>query len=171
MQTYFYLHEGFDWILEGGREAIACSLWWIEERIQGQGAGGGGKPWPVTGGMKGHPYLWHSHLLSHHTWKPLDAPPGRRREKPWEGQRCDQPNSLYNNAMHQAWPSGVHKSGVVSTESEGPCRAHVPHAAGHLRSLGQHLLSEKQPRTRHLNLSTGQTAVHDAGKTPPVRDW
>ena len=68
-------------------------------------------------------------------------------------------------------PLGFTSRGVVSTESKGPRRAQVPHAPGHLRSLGQHLLSEKPPRTRHLNLSTGQTAVHDAGKTPPVRDW
>lgn len=41
----------------------------------------------VTGGIKGHPYTWHSHSLSHYTWKALDAPSGEEKAEVREGQR------------------------------------------------------------------------------------
>lgn len=47
----------------------------------------------VTGGSKGHPYIWHGHPLSHHTYKPLDAPLGEERMVR-EEQRFDQADSL-----------------------------------------------------------------------------
>lgn len=43
----------------------------------------------VTGGIKGHPYIWHSHSLSHYTWKALDAPSGEEKVEAREGQRFD----------------------------------------------------------------------------------
>ena len=41
----------------------------------------------VTGGIKGHPYIWHGHPLSHHIWKPLDAPSGEEEREAQRGTK------------------------------------------------------------------------------------
>lgn len=62
------LHWVFHWILEERGAAMTGLLWQMKERTQERSEGGGSIAMDrVTGGIKGHPDIWHGHPLSHHT--------------------------------------------------------------------------------------------------------
>ena len=77
----------------------------------------------------------------------------RRRERPREGQRFDQADSLQGRATLRAWLSGVHKGDPRATKTRPSTGVHAPF--GHSHSLCPHLLMEHPLCTRHCDLSTG----------------
>lgn len=61
-------------------------LWRQEERKQEHREKGGSTARDrVTNGIIGHPYIWHGHPLSHHTWKPSDANSGEEEREAQKG--------------------------------------------------------------------------------------
>lgn len=48
-----------------------------------------GRDSAATSKVTRHSYIWHSHSLSHYTWKALDAPSGEEKVEAREGQRFD----------------------------------------------------------------------------------
>lgn len=129
----------FRWLLGGEGQLWHVHFGRQRKGYKGQGEGEREKGWcshdKVTGSIKGHPSIWHGHPLSHHIWKPLDAPLERKREK-------------------GAWHVGTRNL----------AQHRCPELQATSGSLSQHLLAGQAPRGRHCPLGAGEMAVHKAGK-------